>query len=252
MIRLDRFLCDMGIGSRSQVKSYIKKGQVTVNGQVCTQSDYKLDECSTAVAFGGKELHYQRFHYYMLHKPAGVISAVTDKKETTVLNLLRDAPGKELFPVGRLDKDTEGLLLITNDGKLAHELLSPSRRIPKTYFVKTAQMVTEEMIHQLKEGVNIGDEKKTLPACVSRPEEASNPFLGDTENLRDSSLFLTIVEGRFHQVKRMLRAVGNEVVYLKRMSMGTLKLDEGLKKGEYRALWEEELRQLRELTGMGE
>ena len=242
-MRLDKFLTEMEIGSRSQVKSYIKKGLVEVNGVVCRTADYKLDENSDNVFYAGEEICYQKYRHYILNKPQGVVTATSDSKDKTVMDLLEGVRKKDLAPVGRLDKDTEGLLLITNDGKLAHELLSPSRRIPKTYFVKTAQMVTEEMIHQLKEGVNIGNEKKTLPACVSRPEEASNPFLGDTENLRDSSLFLTIVEGRFHQVKRMFEAVGCTVTYLKRFSMGTLTLGD-LQKGEFRRLTEEEVHAL--------
>ena len=167
----------------------------------------------------------------MLNKPAGVVSATTDNHDKTVLDLLKDAPGKDLFPVGRLDKDTEGLLLITNDGVLSHNLLSPKKHVDKTYLVKTAETVTLDMIHALEQGVDIGEEKITLPAKVKLLEE--------------KEIELTIMEGKFHQVKRMLKAVGNEVVYLKRLSMGSLILDEALKLGEYRILTEKEVDDLK-------
>ena len=163
----------------------------------------------------------------MLNKPAGVVSATTDNHDKTVLDLLKDAHGKDLFPVGRLDKDTEGLLLITNDGELSHNLLSPKKHVDKTYLVKTAESVTTEMVQALERGVDIGEEKLTLPAKV--------------KVLEDKEIELTITEGKFHQVKRMLKAVDNEVVYLKRLSMGCLKLDETLKLGEYRELTEMEI-----------
>ena len=226
MIRLDKFLCETGAGSRSDVKLLIKKGRVTVNGTAVKAPELKVDEHSDRVALDGNLLSYEKYVYYMLHKPAGCVTATRDKHEKTVMELLKDAPGKDLFPVGRLDKDTEGLLLITNDGALSHRLLSPAKHVDKTYLVRTADAVTEEMLCRLEEGVNIGDEKPTLPAKAVLTKE------GD--------LLLTITEGRFHQVKRMLFAVGNEVVYLKRLSMGALTLDGRLSKGEYRALTEEE------------
>ena len=148
------------------------------------------------------------------------------------MDLLKEAPGKDLFPVGRLDKDTEGLLLITNDGELSHNLLSPKKHVDKTYLVETAAIVTEEMVGQLKQGVDIGEDKMTLPAKVKL--------------LEDKKIELTIMEGKFHQVKRMLKAVGNEVVYLKRLSMGSLTLDSDLNLGEYRSLTKEEITQLKE------
>lgn len=226
MIRLDKFLCETGAGSRSEVKLLIKKGRVTVNGAVVKAPELKVEEHSDRVALDGNPLSYEKYVYYMLHKPAGFVTATQDRHEKTVMELLKDAPGKDLFPVGRLDKDTEGLLLITNDGALSHRLLSPAKHVDKTYLVRTAAAVTEEMLCRLEEGVDIGDEKPTLPAKAALTKE------GD--------LLLTITEGRFHQVKRMLFAVGNEVVYLKRLSMGALTLDGRLSKGEYRALTEEE------------
>lgn len=226
MIRLDKFLCEAGAGSRSEVKLLIKKGRVTINGAVAKAPETKVDEKNDQVALDAQPLSYEKFVYYMLHKPAGVVTATRDNHEKTVMELLKDAPGKDLFPAGRLDKDTEGLLLITNDGALSHRLLSPAKHVDKTYLVRTKAPVTDEMRRRLEEGVDIGDEKPTLPA--------------KTELTEDGGLLLTVTEGRSHQVKRMLSAVGNEVVYLKRLSMGPLVLDGALSMGEYRALTPEE------------
>ena len=231
MIRLDKFLCEMEMGTRSQVKDMIKKGLVSVNGDIIKKADFKFDENAARVCVKEKEISYQKFYYYMLNKPAGVVSATVDNHDKTVLDLLKDAPGKDLFPVGRLDKDTEGLLLITNDGELSHNLLSPKKHVDKAYLVETAEIVTDEMVGQLEQGVDIGEEKITMPAKV--------------KILEDKRIELTITEGKFHQVKRMLKAVGNEVVYLKRLSMGSLTLDSGLRLGEYRSLTEEEIMQLK-------
>lgn len=232
MIRLDKYLCEMEAGTRSEVKAFIKKGRVTVNGETAKLPEQKVDETKDTVTLDGHSFSYQKYFYYMLHKPAGVVTAVRDHHDQTVLDLLVDAPGKDLSPVGRLDKDTEGLLLITNDGALAHRLLSPVKHVPKTYLVHTKKPVTSQMCEKLEAGVEIGDETPTAPAKTK--------LLSDT----DCGLLLTITEGRFHQVKRMLQAVGNEVVYLKRLSMGALVLDETLSKGSWRALTEEEKAQL--------
>ena len=231
MIRLDKFLCEMEIGTRSQVKDIVKKGMVSVDGEVVKKADYKFDETAAKVCVNGKELSYQKFYYYMLNKPQGVVSATIDNHDKTVLDLLKDAPGKDLFPVGRLDKDTEGLLLITNDGELSHNLLSPKKHVDKTYLVETKVAVTEEMIHKLEQGVDIGEEQLTLPAKAERIE--------------DKKIELTITEGKFHQVKRMLKAVNNEVIYLKRLSMGSLKLEDTLALGEYRCLTDNEVLELK-------
>ena len=230
MIRLDKYLCEMEAGTRSEVKAFIKKGRV--NGETAKSPEQKVDETKDTVTLDGHSFSYQKYFYYMLHKPAGVVTAVRDHHDQTVLDLLVDAPGKDLSPVGRLDKDTEGLLLITNDGALAHRLLSPVKHVPKTYLVHTKKPVTSQMCEKLEAGVEIGDETPTAPAKTK--------LLSDT----DCGLLLTITEGRFHQVKRMLQAVGNEVVYLKRLSMGALVLDETLSKGSWRALTEEEKAQL--------
>lgn len=226
-MRLDKFLCDTAGLTRTEAKNAVKKGQIAVNGQVQKAADFKVKETTDTVTFQGKSLSYAAFHYYMLHKPAGVITATEDKKESTVMDILREEKVKNLFPVGRLDKDTEGLLLITDDGELAHNLLSPKKHVDKEYLVKVRDSISEEDCRKLSEGVDIGDEKPTAPAKVERVAE--------------KEILLTIREGRFHQVKRMLQAVGNEVLYLKRLSMGSLRLPEDLEKGAYRPLSEEEL-----------
>lgn len=226
-MRLDKFLCDTAGLTRTEAKNAVKKGQIAVNGQVQKAADFKVKETTDTVTFQGKPLSYAAFHYYMLHKPAGVITATEDKKESTVMDILREEKVKNLFPVGRLDKDTEGLLLITDDGELAHNLLSPKKHVDKEYLVKVRDSISEEDCRKLSEGVDIGDEKPTAPAKVERVAE--------------KEILLTIREGRFHQVKRMLQAVGNEVLYLKRLSMGSLRLPKDLEKGAYRPLSEEEI-----------
>lgn len=226
-MRLDKFLCDTAGLTRTEAKNAVKKGQIAVNGHVQKAADFKVKENTDTVTFQGKPLSYAAFHYYMLHKPAGVITATEDKKESTVMDILREEKVKNLFPVGRLDKDTEGLLLITDDGELAHNLLSPKKHVDKEYLVKVRDSISEEDCRKLSEGVDIGDEKPTAPAKVERVAE--------------KEILLTIREGRFHQVKRMLQAVGNEVLYLKRLSMGSLRLPEDLEKGAYRPLSEEEI-----------
>lgn len=226
-MRLDKFLCDTAGLTRTEAKNAVKKGQIAVNGQVQKAADFKVKENTDTVTFQGKPLSYAAFHYYILHKPAGVITATEDKKESTVMDILREEKVKNLFPVGRLDKDTEGLLLITDDGELAHNLLSPKKHVDKEYLVKVRDSISEEDCRKLSEGVDIGDEKPTAPAKVERVAE--------------KEILLTIREGRFHQVKRMLQAVGNEVLYLKRLSMGSLRLPADLEKGAYRPLSEEEI-----------
>ena len=239
-IRLDKFLADMGLGTRSEVKKEIHKGQVRVNGIPERSPEYKLDIQKDLVEVNGRQISYAQQEYYMLNKPAGVVSATEDKKDMTVLDLIQEKQRKDLFPVGRLDKDTEGLLLITNDGLLAHQLLSPKKHVKKTYFVRVENPVSPEDIKILEEGVDIGEEKRTLPAessCLS-PEK--------------NSLCLTIKEGKFHQIKRMFQAVDNKVLYLKRLSMGSLTLDETLAPGEYRPLTKEEIERLKDHAGKQE
>ena len=234
-MRLDKFLCDNNIGTRSQVKEYIKKGQVAINGQIVKKPETKVNEDTDIVICQGKEIHYQKYVYYMLNKPEGVVSATNDNTAPTVVSLLTVPEQKELFPVGRLDKDTTGLLLLTNDGALAHDLLSPKKHVDKTYFAILDGEVGEKEQELFLQGLDIGDEKKTLPAKLEITDKANE-------------VFITVQEGRFHQVKRMAEAVGRKVEYLKRISMGPLVLDKELKKGEYRPLFEEELAKLKEST----
>lgn len=232
-LRLDKYLADMGCGTRSQVKKAISGRAVQVNGETVKSADLKIDTEKDIVLFHGAPVSYADYEYYMLHKPAGTVSATEDPKETTVIDLIVDRQRKDLFPVGRLDKDTEGLLLITNDGDLAHRLLSPKKHVDKTYYAKIKGKVTDEDIEAFENGVDIGEEKLTLPAKLK--------ILKSDEI---SEIELTICEGKFHQVKRMFQAVEKEVIYLKRLRMGTLILDETLKSGEYRKLTEKELKDL--------
>ena len=232
-LRLDKFLADMGIGTRSEIKSWIRKGRVKVNNIVVKKPETKVT-LDDDIYFDERKVSYQKLVYYMLHKPAGVISATRDNFSQTVLDLITDKKRKDLFPVGRLDKDTEGLLLITNDGELAHQLLSPKKHVDKVYYAEVKGVVTEEDQKAFQEGVMIEDNYRTLPAQLTILKSDSI-----------SEIELTIQEGKFHQVKRMFLAVGKEVIYLKRLSMGPLKLDEQLQPGECRELTENEVLQLK-------
>lgn len=229
-VRLDKYLTDVGVGSRSEVKTYIRKGRVQVDGQVIKEPDKKINTTNTQVLFDNKILQYEEFVYYMLNKPAGVVSATTDNQCTTVVELIKEVNSKDVFPVGRLDKDTEGLLLITNDGDLSHQLLSPRKHVGKVYYAKVKGFVTHEDVLLFEKGIRINDEFTALPAKLN----IINP--GEI-----SEIELTIYEGKFHQVKRMFIAVGKEVIYLKRLSMGNLRLDEKLAPGEYRRITQEEI-----------
>ena len=233
-MRLDKFLREMNIGTRSQVKTYIRQGFVAVNGIPAKSADMKVDENTDKVTFRERPVQFRKYSYYMLNKPAGIVSATTDNTADTVVSLLKDEiHAGELFPVGRLDKDTTGLLLLTNDGELSHRLLSPARHVDKTYQVTLEHPVSRHDIDRLEAGVDIGDEKPTLPARVSVAAEYPDTIL------------LTIHEGRFHQVKRMMLAVGNGVRGLKRISFGKLCLDETLMEGDYRELTPAEIELLK-------
>lgn len=236
-MRLDKFLSDCGIGTRSQVKQLIKKGSIMINGEICRNSDIKIDEINDAVSYEGKVLNYSKYHYYMLYKPAGVITATTDRISSTVMDLLTGINHKNLAPVGRLDKDTEGLLIITDDGMLAHNLLSPVRHVPKTYLADIDGIVTENHIKLFAEGLDIGDDKPTKPAILD--------ILMINEAEHSSSIKITITEGRYHQIKRMFQAVNMEVTYLKRLTMGSLTLDKKLAPGSFRELTSEEIKALK-------
>ena len=230
MIRLDKFLSEMGVGTRQEVKQYIRKGKVEVDGEIAKRPELKVDEAKANVTLDGERIGYASYVYYMLNKPSGVVSATEDKREKTVIDLIKGQKRKDLFQVGRLDKDTVGLLLITNDGNLAHRLLSPKHHVDKCYFTRVTGQIHEEDIHRFKEGLDIGDEKKTLPADL---EILSSGEISEAK--------VTICEGRYHQVKRMFEAIGCRVIYLKRLSMGSLTLDPALEKGAFRKLTEEEI-----------
>lgn len=233
-MRLDKYLSNGGWGTRTEVKQHIRKGRVTVNGVTQRDPGSKVDPGVDQICLDGKALILESQIYYMLHKPAGYVSATCDAREATVMELLPGKCRKDCFPVGRLDKDTEGLLLVTNDGALSHRLLSPRRHVDKVYEAHIQGRVTEKEAALFADGVDIGDERPTLPAELKILES------GERSKVR-----LTIREGRFHQVKRMFEAVGMRVTYLKRLSMGSLRLDETLEKGQCRPLTNEEIEELR-------
>ncbi|NBH81800.1 rRNA pseudouridine synthase [bacterium C-53] len=229
-IRLDKFLSECGVGTRSEVKNFIRKGLVTVDGFPVKKPEEKVDTDTSDVMFQNTRITYEKYVYFLLHKPSGVVSASSDRNCITVTDLLKKEGRTDLFPVGRLDKDTEGLLLLTNDGELCHNLLSPKKHVKKTYFAQVEGIVTQQMIREFREGIDIGDEKKTLPAQLK--------ILSAGEI---SQIELTICEGRFHQVKRMFESCGMRVSYLKRIAMGGLTLPDSLEKGSYRRLTPQEI-----------
>lgn len=229
-MRLDKYLSELGIGTRSEVKKYLKKGRVRIEDSIIKDGNLKIDPDNTKVYFEKQLLQYKKYVYYMLNKPKGVVSATKDNQHQTVIDLIEEQKRKNIFPVGRLDKDTEGLLLITDDGDFAHRLLSPKKKVPKIYYVIVDGLVTEVEAGLFAKGVKIEDGYITLPAVLEILES------GETSKVQ-----LTIYEGKFHQVKRMFEAVGMKVTYLKRISMGNLKLDNSLPLGAYRELTEQEL-----------
>ncbi len=233
-MRLDKLLANMGYGSRKEVKQLLKEKAVTVDGIVVKDAAMKVDPEQQDVSVYGERVIYTEFIYLMMNKPPGVISATEDRYDETVIDLLDPvAQHFKPFPVGRLDKDTEGLLLITNDGNLSHNLLSPKKHVPKTYYATIDGIVTETDIEAFRQGVELDD------GYVTKPGELVILKSDDV-----SEIELTIQEGKFHQVKRMFEAVGKKVTYLKRLSMGSLVLDEALELGDYRELTEEELKLL--------
>lgn len=225
-MRIDKYLADNSIGTRKEIKGIIKAGRICVNGVTAIDPGMHIVPGKDIITMDERVIEYERFHYYMLNKPAGTVSSTREGASVTVVELLADENVKNLSPVGRLDKDTEGLLLLTDDGALLHDLISPSKHVEKEYLVQTEKPVSEADIKKLEEGVDIGDDSPTLPARAYEAEDG---------------LHLIITEGRFHQVKRMLEAVDNRVIFLKRLRMGGLCLDGSLKPGEYRRLTDEEL-----------
>lgn len=240
-MRLDKLLGHMGFGTRSELKKLAKYGEIEVNGKTVKDSGIQVDPASDRITVQGEEVRYREYVYLMLHKPPGVVSATEDTRDRTVLDLL-DAEYRsfEPFPVGRLDKDTEGLLLLTNDGKLAHNLLSPRKHVPKTYYARIEGDVGGDDIRAFEGGVTLDDGYVTLPAQLRIITKAGEAADGLAE------IELTITEGKFHQVKRMFESVGKRVTYLKRLTMGPLTLDPDLPRGAARELTEAELQALRE------
>ncbi len=248
--RLDKYIAEAAGITRKEAKTALSKGWVRVNGIVCKNGDQKVS-CADTITLNGKSLKAEEFLYLMLHKPAGVVSATEDGRDKTVLDLVREQSAedaeqagefgyflgkKEVFPVGRLDKDTEGLLLLTDDGDLAHRLLSPKKHVDKVYFARLSGVVPEDAAARFAEGIQVGQDYKALPAKLE--------VLSVTENM--SEVQITLREGKFHQVKRMCHEIGCEVTYLKRISMGGLHLDEALAPGACRRLRLEEIKQLEE------
>ena len=241
--RLDKFLADAGLGTRSEVKKLLRAGRITIDGKSALKGEAKVTG-EEDIRFDGKPvLAGPTFVYYLLHKPAGTLSATQDRHAPTVLDLLPKDARRNLFPVGRLDKDTEGLLLVTDDGAFAHALLSPNRHVDKTYYARVRPAMEDADIPRFREGLDIGDDKPTMPArlVIQRsyevpPEEEEKAYVASPEGSHpatESEVLITIQEGRFHQVKRMVEAVGKEVRYLKRLSMGPFTLPEDLPVGKY-------------------
>lgn len=228
-MRLDKFLKDTGFGSRKEVKILIKQKRVSVNDTLVSNEGLSINEEKDVVKVDNQIVKYVKYVYIMLNKPQGVVSATIDNIHTTVIDLINDFKYLDLFPVGRLDIDTEGLLLITNDGALSHNLLSPKKHVDKTYFLKTNNSLTSDDMKRIEDGVYL-DNELTLPAKI--------------EKVSEYEYLLTIHEGKFHQVKRMIEAVGKSVTYLKRVSFGPLVLDNDLPLGKYRFLTEEEILKL--------
>lgn len=233
LIRLDKFLANAGIGTRSEVKNYIKYRRVWVDGAPVLKGETKIDIEKSIVTFDKRVVSYEKYCYIMLNKPKGYISATEDEEEQTVLDLIpKDYKKFNLFPVGRLDKDTVGLLILSNDGRFAHNTLSPKKHIEKKYFVHINGKITEEHIKAFNEGVVIDGGYKCLPAKLE--------ILYSAGNL--SKINITIKEGKYHQIKRMFQVFGRKVVYLKRLSFGNIQLDETLEEGQFRELNENEMK----------
>ncbi len=233
MDRLDKILAGSGLGSRKEIKQLLRTGGVLVDGQEVRDPSLHIDPAAAQITVFGKPFHYQKYVYLMMNKPDGVVSATEDNRFPTVVDLLdEEARRFAPFPVGRLDRDTEGFLLLTNDGQTAHRLLSPRKHVPKTYLAQLAQDAQPSYIVAFEQGVTLEDGYQTLPAQLVLDE--NNP----------RQIQLTIYEGKFHQVKRMFEAVGNRVCYLKRIRFGSVPLDETLQPGEYRPLSTEECKKL--------
>ncbi len=241
MERLDKVLSNLGYGSRKEIKAMAKAGRIKVDGNIIKDSSSSIDPEKNEIYIGEEKVLYRKFIYLMMNKPAGVVSATYDNYDQTVVDLLEDKFFIfEPFPVGRLDKDTVGLLLLTNDGELNHRLISPKWHVDKLYYAKINAPVDEEDIKAFKEGIILDDGYKCLPAGLE--------VINSTQE--ESYVYVTLQEGKFHQVKRMFQSLNKMVIYLKRAAFGPLTLDENLEEGQYRELSEEELRKLKEEAGL--
>ena len=239
-MRLDKYLANSGVGTRKEVKEFLKKRKIKINDKLVIDGSINVKEYEDVIKFEDNIVEYKPFVYIMLNKPSGVISATEDKRHKTVIDILENNyKTYNIFPIGRLDIDTEGLLLLTNDGQLSHNLLSPNKHVDKKYYVELKTEITAEMIEKLENGIKLEENFITKNAKVE--------VMKDEKNIEKDlkKVFITITEGKFHQVKRMFKAVNNEVLYLKRVQMGNLKLDKKLSLGEYRELTENELRNLK-------
>ncbi|MBE6009414.1 MAG: rRNA pseudouridine synthase [Lachnospiraceae bacterium] len=234
-MRLDKYLADMGIGTRSELKKGIRKGNVTVDGSIIKDPGFQVTD-TMSVLYCGKPVQYETYSYYMLNKPAGVISATEDQTQKTVIDLITENKRSDLFPVGRLDKDTEGLLLITNDGPLAHKLLSPKHHVNKAYYARINGIVSNQDIKAFQDGLKVDESLTAMPADLT--------VLHADPDTHTCEVEITIQEGKFHQIKRMFQAIGMEVSYLKRIKFGNLILDPALSPGEYRRLTDNEINTL--------
>ncbi|PTE42768.1 pseudouridine synthase [Staphylococcus equorum] len=229
-MRIDKFLANMGVGTRTEVKQLLKKGNVTVNDKKEKSPKTQVSPDTDIVSVNETQIQYIDKIYLMLNKPKGYLSATEDNNQQTVIDLVEEFRYLELFPVGRLDKDTEGLLLITNDGQFNHQLMSPTKHVSKTYEVISEKTITKNDIESFKTGIELNE-------GLAKPAQLVE---GDEKN----KSFVTIYEGRYHQVKRMFHAIDNEVLALKRISIGDLKLDSALAPGEYRHLTQQDFKQL--------
>ena len=235
-MRLDKYLSDMGAGTRSELKKEIRRSGVSVDGAVVTDPGFSVSQ-SSHIIFRGSVIAYEEFVYYMLNKPAGIISASEDDRESTVVDLIPEPKRRDLFPVGRLDRDTEGLLIITNDGALSHRLLSPKHHVDKVYYARVSGILTDSDIGLFRDGLVLTDGLECLPADLKILSVSDDDYTSEAE--------VTIREGKFHQIKRMFSSIGAEVLYLRRLSMGPVDLDPGLAPGESRRLTSEEIASLK-------
>ena len=237
-IRLDRYLSEMGMGSRSEVKKNIGFGKVSVNGKTVRKPETKISPGEDEVIYKKIPVEYKENVYFMLNKPAGILSATTDEKQKTVIDLFGAEHRKNLFCAGRLDKDTTGLLIVTDDGDFSHRLMSPKNKIPKVYMVLAEGILDEKDIETLEKGVPLDEDFVTSPAHLEVKEICKPPEVGSQEEHSQQSTlcYITIYEGKFHQVKRMFEYIHKPVISLKRIKIGGVELDSKLKPGEYREL----------------